>query len=178
MAKVAARELPPQALLLRYTARGDYTDCFGTEVPAVVSHADFVAAFYTTPVFRLERLILRLAVARPSTDSEARELAAGSAGEFAAWRVEERAENQLLLSDFRGHTRSWLMVAHDEQPAGPRTRLFFGSAIVAVADPASGARRIRPGYRALLGFHRLYSRILLGAARRRLASQSGHEQAD
>jgi len=51
-------------------------------------------AFYTTLVFKLERLILKLAVSRPSTDAQAKQLAAGSIDEFSAWHVEARSENQ------------------------------------------------------------------------------------
>jgi hypothetical protein len=154
---VAPCPLPPQALLARYARDGSYVDCYVTEIARTVSHAQYVEAFYTTAVFRLERLILKWAVSRPSSDEEARRLAAGEIGAFAAWRVENRAEDQLLLCDLLGGTRSWLMVA----PAGPaRTRLYFGSAVV----------RLSGGYRALLAFHKLYSRVLLGAARSRLRS--------
>ena len=69
-----------------------------------------MTAFYTTWLFRLERWILRLAVARPSTDEEAHQLARGEREAFAAWSVEARAPDQLLMCDFTGRTRSWLMV--------------------------------------------------------------------
>ena len=51
-------------------------DCYATEVVGSVSHADFVEAFYTTAVFKLERLILRV-ISRRSTDVEAGQLARG-----------------------------------------------------------------------------------------------------
>lgn len=145
-------DLPPEALLQRYREQGDYTDCFAIEVPARVTHAAFVEAFYTTAVFKLERLLLALAVSRPSRDAEARELAGGRREMFAAWSVEARAPGQLLMCDYAGSTRSWLMAA----AAGQGTRLYFGSAVV-------GARQGRV-FHALLGFHKLYSRILLRAA--------------
>lgn len=149
-------ELPEQALLQRYRAQGAYTDCFAIDVPGQVSQADYVEAFYTTAVFKLERLLLALFAARPSRDAEARELAGGQREKFAAWSVEGRAPRQLLMCDFSGSTRSWLMAV----PAGQGTRLYFGSAVV----------RSRQGgaFRALLGFHQLYSRILLRAAASRL----------
>jgi hypothetical protein len=145
-------ELPQDALLQRYREQGAYTDCFAIDVPGQVAHAAFVEAFYTTAVFKLERLLLALFVARPSRDAEACELASGPRQQFAAWSVESRAPGQLLMCDFAGSTRSWLMAA----PAGQGTRLYFGSAVV----------RSRQGgvFRALLGFHKLYSRILLRAA--------------
>ena len=45
-----------------------------------------------------------------------------------------------------------------------RTRLYFGSAVVPVKDARSGRPRFGLPFRALLGFHKLYSRVLLGAA--------------
>lgn len=149
-------EMPPEALLQRYREQGAYTDCFVIEVPGQVTHAEFVAAFYTTAVFKLERLLLALVVSRPSRDAEAHELAAGRREQFAAWSVEARAPAQLLMCDLAGSTRSWLMA----EAAGQGTRLYFGSAVV----------RSRQGgvFHALLGFHKLYSRILLRAAVARL----------
>ncbi len=126
-----------------------------------------MTVFYTTWLFRLERWILRLAVARPSTDEEARQLARGERGAFAAWSVEARAPDQLLMCDFTGRTRSWLMVAPAAGATG--TRLYFGSVVVPVRDPKTGEMGLGPVHGPLIGFHKLYSRLLLGAAARRLA---------
>ena len=163
---VRPHPLPDDALLNVYARDGRYADCFVTDIPRSVSHAQFVAAFYTTTVFKLERWILKLAVARPSTDEQARQLAAGELEQFAAWSVENRAENQLLLCDLYGRTRSWLMVA--PLPDGAGTRLYFGSAVVPVIDRKTGRSSMGTGHSALLSFHKLYSRVLLGAAARRL----------
>ena len=160
-------ELPPAALLGRYAGSGGHADCYVTEVPGTVSHARYVEAFYTTGIFKIERLILRLLAARPSTDVEARQLAEGARASFAAWTVEARAADQLLLSDFTGRTRSWLMVATPDAAASS-TLLYVGSAVVPVRDPSTGQVGLGFAFRALLGFHRLYSRLLLGAARARL----------
>ena len=164
-AAITPQPLPAFSLLRRYEDSGDYTDCFTTVIPGDFSHAEYVAAFYTTWLFRLERQLLRLA-RRPSTDDEARQLAQGEREAFAAWTVEARAPNQLLLCDFLGNTRSWLMV--EPMPGGGVTRLYFGSAVIARADRASGRRRLRTHFRALLGFHQRYSRALLSAAKSRL----------
>jgi hypothetical protein len=158
-------ELPADALLQRYRASGAYADCYTTTLAHAVSHAEYVQAFYTTAVFKLERLILRVFAARPSTGAQAAALARGALDRFAAWSVEASAPNQLLLCDFTGRTRSWLMVA----PLDAGTRLYFGSAVVPVRDARSGESRMGFGFRALLGFHKLYSRLLLSAARARLA---------
>ena len=168
MNAISTRPLPEHALLARYAGQGGYTDCYATELPGQISHAEFVAAFYTTWLFKLERAILKWLAARPSTDVEAEQLARGGRSSFAAWTVEANAPNQLLLCDFLGNTRSWFMVEplHD----GGVTRLYFGSAVVPRARRGHGAPRLGLRFRALLGFHRRYSRALLAAARARLTS--------
>lgn len=171
--------LPDDALLARYLRDGGYADCYATEIARPVSHAQFVRAFYTTWLFKLERWLLSWAVARPSTDAEAARLAAGETETFAAWSVEARAPDQLLMCDFQGRTRSWLMVLATAD--GTRTCLLFGSAVVP-SGAATGGRRAAGNwvFRLLLGFHKLYSIALLRAARVRLASapqkQDGQER--
>jgi hypothetical protein len=49
------------------------------------------------------------------------------------------------------------------------TRLYFGSAVVSTAGRTTAHSRIGFKFSALLGFHKLYSRLLLGSARARLA---------
>ncbi|HYE85359.1 MAG TPA: hypothetical protein VEA16_03315 [Vicinamibacterales bacterium] len=162
---IQACELPDDAFLRRYLQEGGYADCFAIELPIAASQAEYVEAFYTTSVFKLERWLLAKLVARPSTDAQAGDLAAGKRDAFAAWTVEDRRDDQLLLRDLAGRTRSWLM----SMPAADRsaTRLYFGSAVVPVVD-RRGVARLGWMFRALLGFHRLYSRILLRAAVSRL----------
>ncbi len=166
--KVAPQPLPEHALLARYAGDGGYTDCYATDLPGNFSQAEYVVAFYTTWLFKLERVILEWMVAKPSTDQQAEELARGGRASFAAWTVEASAPNQLLMRDVLGNTRSWLMV--EPRDDGGATRLYFGSAVV----PRAGrdTRQRKPGlrYRALLGFHQRYSRALLAAARTRLTT--------
>ena len=171
MASIQACELPDSALLHRYRGAGGYADCYVTELAAAVSQPEFVEAFYTTAVFKLERLLLAWFAARPSSDSQAAQLARGQADSFAAWSVEARERDQLLLCDFQGRTRSWLMSAPASD--GQSTRLYFGSAVVPIVDRRSGAPRMGAAFRALLGFHRLYSRVLLRAAAARLVRRAG-----
>lgn len=161
-------ELPDGALLQRYSVKGGYADCYGVEVAGTISHAEYVEAFYTTSLFKLERSILQLLVSRPSTDTEAKHLAQGSRDSFAAWSVEGRARDQLLMSDFTGRTKSWLMVVPMADSATSNTRLLFGSAVLPRGEPGEG-RSLGFLFTALLGFHKLYSRALLTAARSRLA---------
>jgi len=167
MVSIQACELPDDALLRKYLHGGAYADCYFTDVAQPVSQAEYVEAFYTTAVFKLERLLLRWLVSRPSTDLQARELASGQRTTFAAWSVEASKADQLLLSDFQGRTRSWLMSV--PAPGNQATRLFFGSAVVPLVDRRTGEARMGFGFRALLGFHKLYSRVLLRAAAARLA---------
>ncbi|WP_298934029.1 hypothetical protein [uncultured Ramlibacter sp.] len=154
-------ELPASALLRRYSESGAYADCYAAELPGAISRPMYVEAFYTTWLFKLERAILRWAVRRPSTDIQARQLAQGTLQSFAAWRVEGQDATQILLGDFSGRTKSWLMVA---TIGGEGTRLYFGSAVVPVARTSDGKRSMGWVFHALLGFHRLYARLLLHAA--------------
>lgn len=149
--------LPDEALLGRYSRDGSYTDCYMADIPISVSHSQYVTAFYTTTLFKLERFILKWTVFKLSTDAQAKQLADGLIESFAAWTVEARTENQLLMCDFASRTRSWLMVL----PLEKGTRLYFGSAVV----PKKGKSTLELGVRLLIGFHQLYSVVLLYAAR-------------
>ncbi|GJM05154.1 MAG: hypothetical protein DHS20C09_11450 [marine bacterium B5-7] len=168
MFSIESCDIPDDALLGKYRKDGSYTDCYVTDISITVTYSQYIAAFYTTLIFKLERLILKLAVSRPSTDAQVAQLATGSLDEFAAWYVEDRCENQLLLCDYSGRTRSWLMVVPLTHDSDVRTRLYFGSAVVPVVEPKTGKRSLVFFYRALLGFHKLYSVVLLYAARSRL----------
>lgn len=174
-ALVESCPLPPGSLLDQCRSGGAYADCYVAEVGGTLSLAQFIAAFYTTWVFRLERVILRWLASRPSTDSEARMLASGEIDAFAAWRVEDRREHEILLADFTGRTRSWLKTEPTPGAGSgtggkdPRTRLYFGSAVIPVRDAATGRPALGRRFSALLAFHKLYSRILLRAACARLA---------
>ena len=166
MPSVRPIPLPPDALLQRHAAAG-YTDCWVLDHPRAVTHAEFVRAFYTTPLFRLERQVLRWAFGKPSRDEEAQALALGQRDTFAAWSVEGRAPDQLLLRDhLAGRTRSWLMTAPGATPSS--TRLMFGSAVVPLIDRKTGRASMGAAFHLLQGFHVLYSRALLRAAARRL----------
>ena len=165
---VTVGELPDGSLLSRYRDSGAYTDCYFVDIDRDVSQADYIRAFYTTLPFKTERLILKLALSKPSTDEEASLLAEGKTDRFAAWYVEERRDDQILLSDYRDRTRSWLMTVPSSGDAEVSTRLYFGSAVVPRQDADTGERRMGKNFSVLLRFHRLYSRILLSAAKRRL----------
>ncbi len=161
---IARCDLPDGALLRTYVAKGAYTDCLAVDVAASVSFAAYVEAFYTSAAFKCERFVLRWVVAKPSSDDDARRLARAESETFAAWTVEARAADQVLVCDYLSRTRSWLMVAPIEDGG---TRLYFGSAVVPVGL-GSGRARLGFPFNALLPFHKMYARTLLGAARGRV----------
>lgn len=169
MNSVQLGELPHGALLEKYRLEGAYTDCYFVDLPRLVSHTEYVEAFYTTAIFKVERQVLALLARRPSSDVDAKNLARGETGRFAAWSVEERTPNQLLLRDFLGRTRSWLMSDSFEGGSQRATRLYFGSAYIPKRDNASGRVSFGIAFHALGGFHRAYSKVLLGAACTRIS---------
>lgn len=169
MTAIQTGTLPPEALLAAYQGTGAYTDCYVMDLPQAVSMERYVEAFYTTALFKVERFVLQVLARKPSTDAQAGQLARGQTSAFAAWTVEGRAADQLLLRDFLGRTRSWLMVqAQATEGAPPATRLYFGSAVVPKSRSASGNVSFGLAFHALTGFHRLYTRALMRAARAKL----------
>jgi hypothetical protein len=158
--------VPAYALHKVYADDGGYADGYVTEVAGTFSLVEFVAAFYTGSVFRIERFILTHALRKPSTDAEARELALGQRAGFAAWQQEGRTETQLVMCDYLGMTRSWFMV----EPANGATRLYFGTAIA--ARRARRRKRIPFPFRATMWFHAIYSRMLLWSAGRSIRAGS------
>lgn len=175
MSTIQTGEMPPAALLCQYQAQRAFTDCYFIDVPGVVDHARYVEAFYTSAVFKVERRILAWFVRSPSSDQQARELAAGSLDRFSAWTVEARVADQLLMCDVMGRTRSWLMTLVLRQADGlVRTRLYFGSAVVPHEVSASGKTSLHWLFRSLMGFHKVYSRVLLRAAVSRLKAIPPH----
>jgi hypothetical protein len=171
MFPIKTRPVPANTMLKTYSGNGAYVDCYVTEISRQVSFGEYIIAFYTTPLFRLERLILTSVVSKPSTEKQVRQFADGEVERFAAWRVEGRSENEMLLCDFVGRTRSWLMTVPINTANDTRTQLYFGSAVV----PKQNSRRgqLSLGFQALLGFHKVYSVLLLYSARLRLQQRIG-----
>lgn len=168
MPTVQPREVPLNSLLRKYKDGPGFADCYVIQVPRLVTQAAFIEAFYTSPLFKIERTLLKYLASKPATDADAKALAGGAATRFSAWRVEAQTSSELLLADFTGRTRSWLMAA--PAPLGnepPGTLLYFGSAVVPL--PRQGAQSMGWLFHALLGFHRLYSRMLLRAASQRVS---------
>ena len=157
--------VPTNTLLDKYATNEGYADCYCTQTTRQVPFPDFVFVFYMTPLFRLERYILKLTIAKPSSDLEARQLADGKSGRFAAWRVEARSQNELLMCDIQGRTRSWLMTIPIHKANGFQTQLYFGSVVMPRRNPKAGQPSLEVWLRALLRFHKIYSLLLLHTAK-------------
>lgn len=175
MFSITRESVPDDALLRTFRGGthpeqwGRYADCFAVGVDRNVSLAEFVFAFYTSPLFRIERGLLRLLINAPSSRSDARAVAGGTSDTFSAWYVGQRTATQLLMCDRYERTRSWFCVA----PAnGGGTRLRFGSAVAAKRNKNTRAPAPGGGFNFLLWFHILYSRMLLRAAKHNLRARS------
>lgn len=160
--------LPGEAVLGEYARNGAYIDCYAAVVPCVVTQAEYVEAFYTTAAFKVERWLIARLLSHPSSDAQAQQLAQGRVSSFAAWSVERREPDQLMLA--AGRTRSWLMASAITESGAPSTNLYFGSAVVPRRNGGEGRSAMGWQFKALLGFHKLYSRVLLSAAVRRLSA--------
>jgi hypothetical protein len=163
MFSVTREPVPDDALLRTYRGGvrperwGTYADCFAVDVHHDVALSDFVFAFYTSRVFRLEGFILRALLGVSASMADARALAGGSSDIFSAWYLGARTATQLLLCDRYERTRSWLCVT--PQISGG-TRLRFGSAVA--------AKRDKNGVASLDGGFHVHSQVLLHAAKRNL----------
>lgn len=168
MFSIARQAVPDDALLKTYQGGtrpelwGAYGDCFEVSVDRAVSLADYVFAFYTSPVFRIERMILRVLLMAPSTDGQAHAVAHGAGASFAVWYVGKRTATQLLMCDRYERTRSWFRAVPLD---GGRTLLQFGSAVAATSAGRTVARSTSRGSGLLLRFHVLYSQMLLHSAK-------------
>ncbi|MEL7164166.1 MAG: hypothetical protein AAGL96_01740 [Pseudomonadota bacterium] len=151
--------VPPGTYLADFVAReGHYTDCF-TAPGKTATLPQFITAFYTQPLFRAERLVLRATAGARSTDEQVRALASGEINDFAVWKVHSRSNTEILLEDIQSNrTLSWLSTAGG---------LHFGSVVRPVRN-RRGQLVLGPVFDALLSAHKLYSRALLAGAARRV----------
>ena len=165
MSQITSTALPEDAFLTRYEMQPHtHTDCFHTRLPKQIPLEDFVNAFFSSWLFRIERLILKLTVKKPATDEDIAKLAKGTSSTMAAWVTEERSEDQLLLQVPDTPIRTWLMRETD----GECTHLYFGSAILPARTDKGGKPAMGHIFFVLMGFHKLYARALLFCARRAL----------
>lgn len=152
---ITERALPPGALLERYRGEGAYVDCLECHFPHPVSLEQLIRAFYSSRVFRPERWAIGVLLGLRATDADVALLAAGRTQRFSAWTVEARTGSQILLCDYQGRTRSWLLV----EPTEAGTALRFGTAVVPQTRWVDALL-----FKALAGFHRFYARRLLASA--------------
>ena len=149
---VRRAEVPASSLIARYLADpASHVDAYVASGDATLEA--FVRAFFSTPIFRLERRLLRLA-GKMSSDAQVNDLASGAGSAMAAWVVEDRSATELLMKVPGSPIRTWLAVGQGE--------LWFGSAIVAEGGKVPFLAK------ALMPFHHVYSRTLLRAAAKRV----------
>ncbi len=101
---------------------------------------------------------------KPSTRADIAELATGSSNTMAAWQVERRDSDQILLEVPHTPIRTWLM----RTGTADATQLYFGSAILPHGFDRNGNPKMPFLFQALLGFHKLYAHALLYWAKRAL----------
>jgi len=167
MLSIEKCEVIPNTLVASFLEKG-YADSYRTEVDGHVSMEDYVYKFYTSPLFKLERFILTWSVRKPSTDKQAKEISEGNTNKFAAWTLEDRRENELLMRDMADRTRSWFMVNHLGTRENPKTQLYFGTGISPSPKRNPEKSSIGLFFNAMLPFHKVYSVLLLYFAKRQL----------
>lgn len=155
--------VPNISLLAAYQKKQAFTDCYATTVPIPVTLTQFIEAFYTTPLFKVERWLLAKVLNIPSSDQQALMLAQSNSVEFSAWQVESRTSNEIILTAWQ--TRSWLCVKQEENAAASTT-LYFGSVVISTRPDG----KFGLAFHMLGSFHRLYSKLLLFAAAKRLTN--------
>lgn len=163
--QIVQKDVPAGSLIAPFAVAPDYyADAFSADARPGVDLQAFLAVFYRSLPIRAERQLLRLA-GHGSTDEDVTRLANDDADRFAMWSVETRREDEILLGDLSGRTKSWLKV----EPIEDGTRLWFGSILVPFKQK-DGSYGVGNFATALIGPHRFYSRVLLRAAAKRLAT--------
>jgi len=165
MPKVIASELPSHALSASYKEQGAFVDCYYIDIAKDVGLDNYIQAFYTTALFKVERSLLSLATFKRTKDDEAVKLSLGESDSYSIWTVEGRQSNQIMLRDFTGNTRSWLMVekasgggCDSNRDSEMSTRLYFGSVVVPKDVTENGAGSFGVLFHLLGKFHQVYSR--------------------
>lgn len=163
---VSEVELPKATLIANQAELGFFTDCFCTEIFGQFELSDYITAFYTSPIFRIERFLLRLAPKGRSTDQDVAALAAGQAKQLAIWTEEFRRSDEVLMN--AGKTKSWLHLKSTDQGS----TLYFGTVVLPEKPKnADESPRMGKGFELFMGLHRLYSRVLLRSAARNLRKE-------
>lgn len=168
MPSVNVVEPPENSALSHYALQPTcYTDCYFVDVPAKIDLSEFIAAFFYTPLLRLERLMLAHIASKPTSTEDVIKIAEGKSDAFAVWSVEFRDEYQLLMSVADGPIRSWWMVSPKKDNQN-FSRLYFGSAYLPKSVGSAGKPKMGAIFHMFLSFHKLYSRTLLWLVKREL----------
>ncbi|WP_299989607.1 hypothetical protein [uncultured Ruegeria sp.] len=166
MRQVEEHSIPEGSLLHQFAKRpGYHADAFVAHVGFVPSQSEYIMAMFDSPVFRIERALLALAAFKPSFAKDVAALALVENDQIACWKTVQRTQQELQMKVEKGRVRTWLMV---EPAQGGASKLWFGSAIVPKPAQTGKAGGIGFVFRTLMGFHKLYSRVLLRAAIRGL----------
>lgn len=158
--------VPEGSFLKAYEGReGCETDCFQADVPGHPDIDRFVHIFFDTWVFRIERRLLALLGEDYATSEDVAALAGRSSDTLAAWTVQDRSADEIILAFKRPRGRTWLQATQLDGSLGS-TRLRFGSALLPNIDSEGQTASISWGLKIGLPLHRLYARLLLAAAAR------------
>ncbi|WP_462172004.1 hypothetical protein [Pseudoalteromonas xiamenensis] len=155
--------VPTTSLLGAYKQKRAFTDCYSMSVSIPVTLPQFIEAFYTTRLFKLERWLLAKALNIRSSDEQVSLLAQSSSTKFSAWQVESRSSSEILLAAWQ--TRSWLCVKPLDDTT-LSTTLYFGSAVISTRPDG----KFGLAFHMFGGFHRQYSKLLLSAAVKRVVT--------
>jgi len=164
MSNIVEVSLPAKALSATYQEEGAFADCYYIDIPRDVTLETYIKAFYTTPVFKIERTLLSIVTFKVATDSDAMALSLDQSERYSIWTVERRQSNQILLRDFTQKTRSWLMIEKRKDDDAVITRLFFGSVVVPKSVSSKGHASFGVLFHMFDRFHKFYSRMLLRSA--------------
>ncbi|MFT6557059.1 hypothetical protein [Sneathiella sp.] len=145
---------------------GCQTDAFCFKVDFSVSLEHFIHAFFDSPIFRLERLLIRILTRKQAGLIQVKKLASGTEKTFAVWQVAKRSNREILMKVGTGPIRSWLAAYPDQEG---RTSLYFGSAVLPTKGGKNGSQQVGFLFQATAWFHEFYSRLLLQSAAKNLA---------
>ena len=144
---------------------GCSADAFKDNVKFPVSLEEFIQAFFGSNAFQMERTLLKIIGKPYVSPADIKALAASQQTQFAIWQVEAQSDHEIMLKVGNGPIRSWLMVLPEQNG---KTSLYFGSAVLPQDKTKNGTPQIGFLFRALIGFHNFYSRLLLNSATKKL----------
>ncbi|KAF0682555.1 Aste57867_25353 [Aphanomyces stellatus] len=150
--------LDPSALISRFVSvPHQHVDVFEVSLDQPTSVTDVARAFFQSPVFQVERMVLNLAGAYVTTDAAIDSLPFAVGDSVVMFKVVDTTPNELLFkySDkVNGH--SWLAVSDDGR------RLRFGSTI---QNASLAVRLFTP-------IHLIYAQVVLASAKYELEKQA------